>query len=98
MQTNSPGARYLFPRPLEVGGKNEADIRIRILVNKIQTFSPGVRYLFPRPLEVGGENEADIRIRILVNDSLRLLLVLQHIVDPIQGELLRLQGVSGLVF
>ncbi len=61
-------------------------------------FSTGARYLFPRPLEVGGKNEADIRIRILVNDSLRLLLVLQHIVDPIQGELLRLHGVFGLVF
>jgi hypothetical protein len=59
------------------------------------TNSPGTRYLFPRPLEVGGKNEADIRIRILVNDSLRLLFVLQHIVDPIQGELLRLHGVSG---
>jgi hypothetical protein len=62
------------------------------------TKSPGVRHLFPRPLEVGGKNEADIRIRILVNDSLRFLLVLQHIVDPVQGELLRLHGVSGLVF
>ncbi len=57
-----------------------------------------LRYLFPWPLEVGGKNEADIRIRILVDDPLRLLLVLQHIVDPIQRELLHLQGVSGLVF
>jgi hypothetical protein len=66
---------------------------------KKNIFAPGRgTYLFPRPLEVGGKNEADIRIRILVNDSLRLLLVPQHIVDPIQGELLRLHGVSGLVF
>ena len=45
-------------------------------------------HLFPWPLEVWRQDEADIRVGVLIDDPVRLLLVLQHVVDPIQGELL----------
>ncbi len=88
--------QFSIPHQLYVTDSCDQDQKTK--EGKVQAYSPGVRYLFPWPLEVGGENEADVRIRILVDDSLRLLFVLQHIIDPVQGELLRLQEVSGLVF
>ena len=46
---------------------------------------------FPGPFEVRCQDEACLRVRVLEYDPVRLLLVLQHVVHPLEGELLLLE-------